>query len=116
MTLKELDNLYASLTLETERGFIKGIHAAFISEDISTLSLLGFLERILTDFQPEGRRICAQRGEISAQDRDIISLHGKIVAAMMLILQQTKSNADLRAKTQLFLLQILLAKLLTFAR
>lgn len=103
MTLKELDNLYASLTLETERGFIKGIHAAFISEDISTLSLLGFLERILTDFQPEGRRICAQRGEISAQDRDIISLHGKIVAAMMLILQQTKSNADLRAKTQLFL-------------
>ena len=62
MTLKELDNLYASLTLETERGFIKGIHAAFISEDISTLSLLGFLERILTDFQPEGRRICAQRG------------------------------------------------------
>lgn len=103
MTLKELDNLYASLTLETERGFIKGIHAAFISEDISTLSLLGFLERILTDFQPEGRRICAQRGEISAQDRDIISLHGKIVAAMMLILQQTKSNVDLRAKTQLFL-------------
>lgn len=103
MTLKELENQYASLTAETAKGFIKGIHTAFLSDDVSTLSLLGFLERILTDFQPEGRRICARRGVISAQDRDNISLHGKIAAAMMLILQQTKSNADLRAKTHLFL-------------
>ncbi len=103
MTLKELENQYASLTAETAKGFIKGIHTTFISEDVSSLSLLGFLERILTNFQPEGMRICALRGQVPSTDRDTLTLHGKIVAAMMLILQQTKSYSDLRAKTLVFL-------------
>lgn len=103
MTLKELENEYSSLTTETAKGFIKGIHSSYVSEDVNTLSLLSFLERILTSFLPEGRRICALRGKVSSTDRDNITLHGKIVAAMMIILQQTKSYADLRSKTLIFL-------------
>ena len=103
MTLKELENQYSSLTTETIKGFITGIHSSYVSDDVSTLSLLGFLEKILTSFLPEGRRICALRGKISSTDRNSITLHGKIVAAMMIILQQTKSYSDLRSKTLILL-------------
>lgn len=102
MTLKELENQYASLNQESVKGFLKSIQSCYLSKDINILALLGFLERILSEFRPEGYRICAHRGQISSQDRDSITIHGKIVAAMMVILQQTKSYAGLRNKTLLF--------------
>ena len=103
MKLKELEGQYAALTADTVKSFIKGIHATFISEEVSTLSLLSFLEGVLTRFQPEGRRICSLRGELPSQDRDNLTLYARITAAMMLILERTKSYADLKGKTQLFL-------------
>ena len=103
MTLKELETLYTSLTPENVKSFLKCIHSSYSGGEVNTLSLLGFLERILTEFRPEGNRICSLRGQVSSQDRDNLTLHGKIAAAMMVILQQTRSYSDLRDKTLLFL-------------
>lgn len=103
MTLKELENQYASLTLKTVKTFIRSIHESYIGKDINTLSLLSFLERILTEFRPVGDRICASHGQLSTKDHDSITIQGKIIAAMIIILLQTKSYLDLKEKIHLFL-------------
>ncbi len=103
MTLKDLEIQYASLTPEKGKAFIKSVHSAFSGGEINTLSLLGFLEKVLEEFRSEGRRICSQRDAISSLDRDNLTLHGKIVGAMMVILQKSRSYSDLRDKTLLFL-------------
>lgn len=103
MTLKELETQYASLSPEKGKAFIKSIHAAHTGKEVNTLSLLGFLDRILEEFRPESRRICSLRGMMPNQDRDILTLYGKIAGAMMIILQQSRSYSDLREKTLLFL-------------
>ena len=51
MTIKDLEPQYASLTPEKGKTFIKSIHSAFSGSEVNTLSLLGFLERILADFK-----------------------------------------------------------------
>lgn len=103
MTLKDLETQFASLTPEKGKVFIKSIHSAFSGGEINTLSLLGFLERVLAEFTQEGRRICSQRGLMSTADRDSLTLYGKVVGAMMIILQKSRSYSDLREKTLLFL-------------
>ena len=103
MTLQDLKNQYDSLTLERSKLFIKNIHTVFVDESISRKDLIGFLEKSLEDFAPEGRRICSQPGQMSSKNRERISLHGKIVAALMIILQNTRSYTTLREKTLLFL-------------
>ena len=103
MTLKDLETQYASLTPEKGKTFIRSVRSAYSGGEVNTLSLLGFLERILADFYPEGRRICSLRGTVSSQDRDSLTLHGKIAGAMMIILQKSRSYSDLREKTLLFL-------------
>ena len=103
MTINDLESQYASLTPEKGKAFIKSVRSAFSGGEINTLSLLGFLEKVLDEFRPEGRRIRSQRGTISSLDRDNLTLYGKIVGAMMIILQQSRSYSDLREKTLLFL-------------
>ena len=98
MTLKDLETQFASLTPEKGKVFIKSIHSAFSGGEINTLSLLGFLERVLAEFTQEGRRICSQRGLMSTADRDSLTLYGKVVGAMMIILQKSRSYSDLREK------------------
>lgn len=103
MTLQDLKTQYDALTLERSKPFIKCVHAAFADESIGSLALIGFLEKILEDFAPEGRRICSRPGQMSPKDRERIILHGKVAAALMIILQSTKSYSSLREKTLLFL-------------
>ena len=103
MTLNDLETQYASQTPDKGKAFIKSIHSAYAGREVGTLSLRGLLERILSGFRPEGRRICSLRGAISPEERDILTLHGKIAGAMMIIQQQTRSYTDLREKTLLFL-------------
>lgn len=103
MTLQDLKDQYDSLTLERSKPFIKNIHTLFVDESIGRKDLIGFLEKSLEDFAPEGRRICSRPGQMSSKDRERISLHGKIAAALMIILQNTKSYSSLREKTLLFL-------------
>lgn len=103
MTLKELETQYASLSPEKGKAFIKSIHAAHTGREVNTLSLLGFLEKILEEFRSESHRICSLRGTMTNQDRDVLTLYGKVAGAMMIILQQSRSYSDLREKTLLFL-------------
>ena len=103
MTLKELETQYTSLTSETGSTFIKSIHAAYKDEGITTLSLQGFLERIITGFSSEGKRISTSHTKLSSNDRDLITLYGRIVGAMMIILQESRSYSNLKDKTLLFI-------------
>ena len=103
MTLKELETQYTSLTPETGSTFIKSIHAAYKDEGITTLSLQGFLERIINGFSSEGKRISTSHTKLSSNDRDLITLYGRIVGAMMIILQGSRSYSNLKDKTLLFI-------------
>ena len=103
MTIRELESLYESLTPDRGTEFINSIRAVDGNPQVSTLQLLGKLELFAADFRPEGKRICAEGASMSQSDRDMITLHGRIVAALLLLLQKTKSVSRLRDYALLFL-------------
>lgn len=103
MTLKNLEIQYASLTAASSGAFIKNIHAAKNDSGVTTLDLLGFLGRIITDFRPEGRRICLGAPDIPMIDKETLTLHGKIVAAAIIVSHDSRSASETRDKTLLFL-------------
>ena len=103
MTLRELESQYASLTPSGGNDFIRSIRAADNDPEINSLSLMGRLERFVTEFRPEGRRICGTGEDMTSGDRDTLTLHGRIVAALLLVLHKTRSASGLRSYTLLFL-------------
>ena len=103
MTIQDLERRYAATAAGNGTDFIKKIHTASIGKEIPTLQLLSFLDRIITDFIPEGRRICRAAPDLSQPDRDALTLHGKIVCAAILILHEARSSEELRSKLLLFL-------------
>ena len=56
MNIRDLDEQYSCLNASDGASFIKNIHAAKNDTGISTLSLIGFLDRTITGFLPEGRQ------------------------------------------------------------
>ena len=82
MTLRELDSLYESLTPERGTGMIQAIKAASTDSDINTLLLIGKVESFVTAFRDEGRRLCAEGRGMSPSERDTLTLHGRILAAL----------------------------------
>lgn len=103
MTLKDLETLYTSLTEATSTSFIRSIRTARNNQGVATLDLLGFLDRIITEFLPEGRRICRMAPEISRLDKSMLTLHGKIIASAILVSHDTRSVTEMKEKTLLFL-------------
>ena len=103
MTLRDLESLYSDLTPDKGSAFIKSIREAAKGRDINTLQLIGKLEQFVAEFRPEGRRICAAGINMSREDRDVITLHGRIVAALLLVLHGSHSSVGLREYTLLFL-------------
>ena len=103
MTLNDLESRFTSLTPETGGEFIKGIHAAKKNPDISIQQLLEVLERFVAAFRPEGRRLTSEIRKMTDDEREILSVHARIVAAMLLVLQEAKQTSALREKTLLFL-------------
>ena len=103
MTLRDLESQYANLTTAKGNDFIKSIRAADNDLEINSLSLMGKLEQFVTDFLPEGRRICGAGEDMTPEDRDTLTLHGRIVAALLLVLHKTRSASGLRSYTLLLL-------------
>ena len=103
MTIQDLEKRYAATAAGNGTDFIKKIHTASIGKETPTLQLLSFLDRIITDFIPEGRRICRAAPDLSQPDRDALTFHGKIVCAEILILHEARSSEELRSKLLLFL-------------
>lgn len=103
MTLRDLEAQYASLTPSTGDEFLKSLRAADNDTNINSLTLMGKLEQFVTEFLPEGRRICAAGEDMTPEDRDTLTLHGRIVAMLLLVLHKTRSASGLRKYTLLFL-------------
>ena len=103
MTLRELESLYSTVTPDKATEFIKSIRAADRNPEVNSILLLGKLEQFIAEFRPEGKRICAAGASITQADRDMLTLHGRIVAALLLILHKTSSVSRLREYTLLFL-------------
>lgn len=95
MTLNQLEEQYHSITLENSGDFISAIKSTSISKDISSLNLIAFLNKIIREFIPEGKRLCDMVDSLSEQEEAFIIIHGKIMAAQMHILLETRSYKDL---------------------
>ena len=103
MTLRDIESFYSSLTPARGDEFLSLIREASLSPDINSLQLMGILERYVREFRPEGRRICLEGTAMSQEDRDMLTLQGRIVAALLLVLHKTRSYESLRENTLLFL-------------
>ena len=103
MTLKDIESKYTPLTPDKSVPFIKDIHSSVVSGEVSTLSLIGYLGRLLDGFRPEGIRLCLQDERLSSQDRDKLILFGKVAGAMMIISHQSKSISELMDSALSFL-------------
>lgn len=103
MTLKQLEDQYKGITLENSGEFISAIKSATAGNDISSLSLIAFLNKITQEFIPEGKRLCNMADSLSEQEEARIIIHGKIMAAQMHILHSTRSFKDLSGTMLQFL-------------
>lgn len=103
MTIKDLEKQYASLNASESSVFIKKIHLAKNENGVTTLSLMGFLDGLITGFLPEGRRMCKAAPNLTTQDKEILTLHGKIICASILVSHSARTLEDVRNKTMLFL-------------
>ena len=103
MTIKDLEKQYASLNASDGSAFIISIHAAKNEDGITTLSLMGFLDGLINGFLPEGRRMCKAAPNLTPQDKEILTLHGKIICSAILVSHSARTMADVRNKTLLFL-------------
>ena len=93
MTLQELKAQFAELKPERADSFIANIHTSYTEKSVNALQFISFLDGIIDDFVPDWR---------TAERKQII-LHGKILAALMIVLQQTRSFERLTERTLLFL-------------
>ena len=103
MTLKDLETQYASVTAASSAVFIRSIHVAKNDPGVTTLDLISFLDRIIGEFLSEGRRICREAPAVSAQDKDALTLQGKIVAAAIIVSHDSHTVMEMREKTLVFL-------------
>ena len=79
MTLQELKAQFAELRPDRADTFIASIHTAYAERSVNALQLISFLDGIIDDFVLSWK----------AADRRQLTLFGKILAAEMIVLQQT---------------------------
>ena len=93
MTLQEFKAQFDALKPERADSFIRSIHAATAERSVTPQQLIHFLDGIIDDFVPNWK----------AADRKQLTLYGKILAALMIVLQQTRSFERLTERTRLLL-------------
>lgn len=93
MTLQELKAQFAELRPDRADTFIASIHTAYAERSVNALQLISFLDGIIDDFVPFWK----------AADRRQLTLYGKILAAEMIVLQQTCTFERLTERTRLLL-------------
>lgn len=93
MTLKDLKEQYAALRPDRADSFIASIYTAYTEKSVNSLQLISFLDGIIDGFVPNWK----------AADRRQLTLHGKILAALLIVLQQTRSYERLSERTRLLL-------------
>ena len=103
MTIRELESLHANLTPSSGDAFIGAVREADSDPEVSPILLRGFLDKIIDGFVSEGHRICAAGELMSQDDRDALTLYGRIIAAEILILHKMRSTVGLRDRILLFL-------------
>lgn len=103
MTLRELESKYPSISPSRADEFLSDIRAAAGDKDVDKVLLRAFLERILGDFSAEGKRICAEGERMSQKDREALTLHGRVIAALLLVLHKMRAGQALKEYTLLFL-------------
>lgn len=103
MTIRDLESLQSNLTPSAGDAFINAIREAEKDPEVSSSLLRDFLDRIIDEFSTEGRRICSLGDEMTAEDRTLLTLYGRIIAAEILHLFKMRSPAALRGRVLLFL-------------
>ncbi len=93
MTLQELRSQFEAITPEKGTAFINSIHSAYMDEGVSTLALIRYLDSVIDPFVPEWK----------TADRKTVTLYGRILAAEMILLEQSRSYAHLGERTRLLL-------------
>lgn len=93
MTISELKAQFDSLKPERAETFIMSIHAAYTEKGVNVLHLISFLDGIIDGFVPDWK----------AADRRQLTLYGKILAALLIVLHQTRSYERLSERTRLLL-------------
>ena len=103
MTIRDLESKYPSISPSRADEFLSDIRAAAGDKDVDKVLLRAFLERILGVFSAEGKRICAEGERMSQKDREALTLHGRVIAALLLVLHKMRAGQALKEYTLLFL-------------
>jgi hypothetical protein len=93
MTLQELKAQFAELRPDRADTFVASIHTAYAERSVNALQLISFLDGIVDGFVPSWK----------SADRRQLTLHGRILAAEMIVLQQTCTYERLTERTRLLL-------------
>ena len=102
MSIRALKEKYQSLDTGNITAFVKGVQTAFNGDDTPDSDLRSYLDVLIDEFEPEGRRICTTR-PVSKPDRDLLTVGTKVLACQMLVLAGMKSAEALRDRAMLFL-------------
>ncbi len=103
MATSDLESLLGSLTPSTGTSLIKAVRSESIAKGANTLQLIALLDKTFSGFETTGRRICGATRRPSPEDREMLTLYGRILAASIILLQKVNSSKELRRKTLLLL-------------
>jgi len=104
MTQQQLDELWQQAKESKNADeFIKGVWATVLDDSINKQQLQVILGRYCEEFLPEGMAICARGDLMSADDKELLTLHGRVLAAQMLLLLDTHSMNALRDQMIMFM-------------
>lgn len=103
MTIKDIEIGFPVLDVSNVNDFVEALRVVKNDSSVSDLNLLSYLDRVLDNFRPEGRRICLAAPDITPSDRNALVAHGKAAAAAILVAHSIRSVSAMRRDTLLFL-------------
>lgn len=103
MTLQELEKQYRATTSENINDLIWAIRSCVSQRSIPTLQLLGFLNKVISGYYEKAQMLCDAALPMDEKSSGELLCHGKILAANILLLHQTRSYKDLSEKMLLLL-------------
>lgn len=103
MTLRELESLKAALEPSKGTEFIQAVRSASMNPGVNSLLLVSFVDKVLKGFEEESRRICSATRSMTAEDRENLTLYGRIAAAQVILLQKCNSAKELRRRILILL-------------
>ena len=103
MSIAELEALWRSAETRPSAELVRGLRAAYASDEVPKMDIVSFIDRVVDRFLPEAGRICSSFGSLSPEDRKSLFLHGLLLAAEMIILCEMRSVQRLRDRALLFL-------------